>query len=157
MKRTVIWLCAILVVLVTGIGVIAAETRGWHGWRGHRFAGFGPAAYVVYKLDLNTSQRQAIKSIWQVERPTVARLVHELAAESRELNTARAEGKLDDATVQGIVSRQGATIAKLALEKERLVAKIYSSVLDPEQRKRADELQQRWQEKLDHIANRLEE
>ncbi len=92
MKRTVIWLCAILVVLVAGIGVIAAETRGWHGWRGHRFAGFGPAAYVVHKLDLNTSQREAIKSIWQVERPTVARLVHELAAESRELNTARAEG-----------------------------------------------------------------
>jgi hypothetical protein len=58
--------------------------------------------------------------------------------------------------VEEIAARQGASIAKLLIEKERLKSKIYASVLNPDQRTKADELQRRWDERLDRIANRLE-
>ena len=94
--------------------------------------------------------------MWQVERPTVARLLREVAAEVGEMDLATAQGNPDDAKVQEIAERQGRSIARLVIEKERLKSKIYTSVLNPAQRQKADELQRRWHERLDRIADRLE-
>lgn len=91
-----------------------------------------------------------------MERPTIASLVHELASENNEMSAATAKGNIDEGKLQAIASRQGDTIAKLLVEKERFEARVYTTVLNPEQRTRADELQSTWHSRLNHIADRIE-
>ena len=66
-----------------------------------------------------------------------------------------AQGTFDDSKVEAIAARQGATIAKLLVEKERLKSKVYTTVLNPEQRTKADELQKNWHSRLDHVAAKI--
>jgi Spy/CpxP family protein refolding chaperone len=106
-------------------------------------------------LNLSDAQKAQIKSMWEAERPTVASLVQEMAFEGKEMDSATAQGTLDDSKVQAIASRQGETIAKLLVEKERLKSKIYITVLNPEQRTKADELQKAWHSRLDRVAFRI--
>ncbi|QNI32721.1 Spy/CpxP family protein refolding chaperone [Alloacidobacterium dinghuense] len=155
MKRKVIWASIILALVVTGITIVRAETRGWHGWCGRGLRHPGPLGYVAHELDLSNTQISQIKSLWQAERPTISALVHEAAAEVREMDAATVEENQDVDKVQEIASRQGATIAKLLIEKEQLSSKIYTSVLTPVQRTQADELQKRWHLRLDKMADRL--
>jgi Spy/CpxP family protein refolding chaperone len=100
-------------------------------------------------------QKSQIKSIWDAERPTVASLVQELASEGKEMDAVTAQGSPDDSKVEAIAARQGATVAKLLVEKERLKSKIYTTVLNPEQRTKADQLQKTWHSRLDRVAARI--
>jgi Spy/CpxP family protein refolding chaperone len=86
--------------------------------------------------------------MWQMERPAMLSLLHEFAAESKEMDEATAKGNLDEGKVQEIATRQGTTVARFLVEKEHFRAKIYAAVLTPEQRTKADELQSRWHERL---------
>jgi Spy/CpxP family protein refolding chaperone len=106
-------------------------------------------------LNLSDGQKSQIKSMWQTERPTVASLVQELVSEGKEMDSVTAQGNLDDGKIQTIAARQGATIAKLLVEKERLKSKIYTGILTPKQRTKADELQKGWHSRLDRVAARL--
>jgi Spy/CpxP family protein refolding chaperone len=153
MKRIVIWSCVAVLVVVAGLAIARADVRGWHGCFSHGRAHFGPMGYVAHELKLNDAQREQIRSMWQTEKPAVFGLVHELAAEGKEMDQATAKGNLDEGKVQEIATRQGATVAKLLVEKEHFKSKIYATVLTPEQRSRADELQARWHDRLDHIGN----
>ena len=112
--------------------------------------------YVAHELNLSNEQKQQIRSMWQTERPTVSGLLQEFAAENKEMDQASAKGNLDESKVQEIATRQGATVAKLLVEKEHFKTKIYTTVLNPEQRTKADALQSRWHERLDHITQRME-
>ncbi len=150
-----IWAIAVL-TLVAVVAVASADGFGWRDWRGHRWGHFGPATYLTHQLHLSDAQKEQIKTIWQVERPTVGRLVRDVAEEVGEMNAATAQGKPDEGKVEEIAAREGASISKLLIEKERLKSKIYASVLDPGQRTKADELQRRWAGQLDRIADRLE-
>jgi Spy/CpxP family protein refolding chaperone len=157
MKRTIIWSCATVLVIVAAVAIARADARIWHGWCGRGWGGhFGPMGYVSRQLNLNDAQRQQIQAIWQTEKPAIAGLVHELAAESREMDAATAKGNLDEGKVQEIAARQGETIAKLLVEKEHFKSKIYATVLNPEQRTKADELQSRWHDRLDRMGDRLQ-
>jgi hypothetical protein len=93
--------------------------------------------------------------MWQAERPTIASLVQELTAESKEMDTTTAQGTPDESKVQAVAARQGETIAKFLVEKEHLKSRVYTDVLNPEQRIRADELQKTWHSRLDHVAARI--
>ena len=75
-------------------------------------------------------------------------LLHEFATESKEMDAATAKGNIDEGKVQEIAGRQGSTVARFLIEKEHFKAKIYSTVLNPEQRTKADELQSRWYDRL---------
>jgi hypothetical protein len=111
--------------------------------------------YPARELNPSDAQKVQIKSMWEAERPTVASLVQEMAFEGKEMASATAQGTLDDGKVQAIASLQGETIAKLLVEKERLKSKIYITVLNPEQRTKADELQKAWHSRLDRFASRI--
>jgi Spy/CpxP family protein refolding chaperone len=154
MKRVLIWSGAALILIVAGIAVARADGRSWHRWC-HGGWEVGPLGYVAHALNLNDAQKTQIKSIWQTERPTISSLVHEFAAASKEMDAATAQGSLDESKVQEIADRQGATVAKLLVERERLKSKIYSTVLTPDQRTKADELQTRWHSRVDQIADKL--
>jgi Spy/CpxP family protein refolding chaperone len=112
--------------------------------------------YVAHELNLRDAQRQQIRSLWQAERPAVSGLIQEFAAESREMDQATANGNFDEGRVQQIAAQQGATVSKLLVEKEHFTTKVYTSVLSPEQRTKADKLQSRWHERLDHIGGGME-
>ena len=94
--------------------------------------------------------------MWQAERPAVSGLLQEFSAEIEEMDRAGANGNSDESKVQEIATRQGATLLKLLLEKEHFKTKIYASVLDPEQRTKADKLQSQWHERLNHIGKGME-
>ena len=151
MKRFLIWSSATLLLVIAGIVIARADGMRRHGWCHH-----GPLGYIAHQLNLNDTQESQIKSILQTERPAFSSLIHEFTAESNEMDAANAQGNLDESKVQEIAARQGATVAKFLVEKERLKSKIYTTVLTPEQRPRADELQKRWQSRLDQIATRME-
>lgn len=156
MKRIVIWSCVAVLVVAAGVAIARADVRGWHGCFRHGRGHFGPMGYVAHELNLNDTQRKQIHSIWDSEKPAVSGLVHELAAESKEMDAATAQGSLDEGKVQEIASRQGATIAKLLVEKEHFKSKIYTTVLTPEQRKKADTLQSRWHDRMDRMSDKLQ-
>ena len=156
MKRVIVWSSVGFLLAAIGILVVRADGpmhRGWgpRGWGNHRALG-----YLAHELKLSDAQKSQVESMWKTERPTIASLVHELASENNEMDAATAKGNIDEVKLQAIASRQGDTIAKLLVEKERFEAKVYTAVLNPEQRMRADELQKTWHSRLDHIATRIE-
>jgi Spy/CpxP family protein refolding chaperone len=147
MKRWVMWLL-VAVVLFSSLLSIAVGVRSWRRW-GYGCGRFG---YIAHRLDLSRGQRQQIRSMWQAEKPAVFLLVHEFATENQEMQTATANGQVDDAKAQEIAARQGATVAKLLMEKVHFQSKIYTTVLNPEQRTKADALLSRQQHWLDRIG-----
>jgi len=158
MKRNVLWSVIALVIVIGTAGVLIARAdvrHGWcgHGWGHHGWAGPGPLGFISHELDLNDSQQKQIRSMWDTEKPTITSLVQEFAAESKEMDSATANGNFDESKVQEIAGRQGATVAKLLVEKEHFLAKVYTTVLTPEQRTKADELQARWHDRLSHIGH----
>ena len=154
MKRIAIWSCVALVVVATGVVIARADMRGRGGCFGHRWgAHFESMGYVAHELKLSGPQREQIRSVWLTEKPTITGFLHELASESKEMDAATANGNLDEGKVQKIAAQQGATIAKLLVEKEHFKSQIYMKVLNPEQRAKADKLQSRWYARLDHLGN----
>jgi Spy/CpxP family protein refolding chaperone len=145
-----------LLLVVAGIAVARAAGLGRHGWCSQRWGFHGPLGYFSRELNLSDAQKSQIKTMWQAERPVVATLVRGLASEAKEMNSATAHGNLDESKVQMIAARQGETIAKLLVEKEHFTSKIYSTVLNSEQRAKADELLKDRESRLDRFADRLE-
>lgn len=157
MARNVVWitLCAALLV-AAGITAAWTQTKPWPMAHGHFGFHRGPMGLVARELDLSGNQKSQIKTIWEGERPNISELVHELAAEQKELNALSFQnGTQDDAKLQDITARQGATLAKLLTEKERIRAKVYAQVLTPAQRTKADDLLKRMSSHLDRVADRI--
>jgi len=155
MKRIMIWSGVALLVVAAGIFVVRAHGSGRQGFGRGGWSHHGPLGYVAYELNLSDAQRSQVKSLWAAERPTVAPLIQELASENKEMDSATAQGSLDDSKVEPIAARQGATIAKLLVEKERFKSKVYTTVLNPEQRTKADELLKEWHSHLDYAAAKI--
>src|SRR5215469_4055182 len=144
MIRKMIWSSFGAVLITVGISAAWAQAQGWRGWHGPGWFHAGPWGYVAHELDLSHAQRSQIKTIWDGERPNIRILIHELAGEQKEMDATSLQGALDDGKIQDIATRQGATLAKLLVEKQQFATKIYSSVLTPAQRTKADEFRKSW-------------
>jgi Spy/CpxP family protein refolding chaperone len=150
MKQRLVWLGVVLVIV--GLGVVFARA---YSPMGHRWYRGGPLRHIARELDLSRTQKSQIKSIWQAEKPAVAALAGEFAGEDKEMDSVSMQGSFDEGKVQAIADRQGTTLAKFLVEKEKLKFKIYSTVLTPEQRAKADKLQEQWHSRLDKMSERL--
>ncbi len=150
--KTKVFLSVTVLVLLVGLVIANAEARGWHRGFGHRGWHHSPLGYVAKELDLSDPQRQQIQTIWEGERPALSKLAKQFADQNRDLSAATGEGL--GQRDRNIKDRepQGATLAQLILEKEHLKAKIYSDVLNQEQRDKADALLSRWQSHLDQLG-----
>ena len=144
---------AVVLVLMTGV-FLWANTRGRRGWCGHHWHP-GPVSYLAHSLKLNHAQKAQIRTLWQMEAPTISADLHELLTENKEMNAIAVRENPDQRRVKEIADREAATIAALLVEKERLQSKIFMTVLNPEQRTKADELQNKWESRLDRVADRL--
>lgn len=156
MKRIAAGATLAVALVLMAFVIVRADARERSGWRGHRWHHSGPGSYLAHELKLNDAQRSQIRTIWQGERPIISAHVHELLAENREMNALAVQENPDQGKVQEIANRQASTIAALLMEKEKMQAKIYSTVLDTAQRAKADEMQKRWESRLDRAAGRLE-
>lgn len=155
MKRIIIISALVLALFLTAFVVVRAETRGRQRWCGHRWHHLGPAAYLAHELKLSDAQEAQIGTLWQAERPVLAADVRELAAENKKMNAITSEDTPDHAEVQKIADLEANTIAKMLAEKARLQAQIYSTVLRPDQRVKADDLQKKLESGLDRLADHL--
>lgn len=156
MMRRNLWIGIGAVLIVAGIATAWTQTEQWHRGRGAFWFHRGPMGYVARALDLSDDQNSQIKSICENERPNIAVLVHELASEQREMDALTFQsGTPDQGKIEDVATRQGATVAKLFAEKEKVTGEIYSQVLNPQQRTKADDLQKHWNSRLDQIANRI--
>lgn len=95
------------------------------------------------------------ESSWEAQRPIFSAHVHEFLAESKEMNAMTVQRDPDQNEVKAIADREATTIAALLVEKGRLQSNIYSTVLNPQQRAKADELQKQWESRLDRLAHHL--
>ena len=152
MKRFLIYSSLTLLLIVVGLVVARADAPRWHRWHHPN-----PLGYVSHELNLTDAQKSQVKSMWQAERPNLSSLIREFSDEAKEMDAATTQGNIDETKVQEIAARQGATVAKMLVEKERFKTKVYTTVLTPEQRTNADELQQRWESRLDRIVSRFEQ
>lgn len=152
MKTKVVIVVTVL-ILLGGFVIARTETHRWHRGFGHRGWHHGPVGYVARELRLTDTQTQQIRAIWERERPAVSELAKQFADENRAMSAATAKGIVDDTEVSRIANLQGATLAQLILEKERLKAKIYAEVLSQEQRDRANVLLARWQSHIDQLGH----
>ena len=159
MMRRIAWTILGAALIVAGITAAWTETQPWLEGRGpfwihHGPMGYGPMGFVARQLNLNDTQKSQIKSIWEGERPNIAVLLHEFASEQREMDALPLQdGAPDDGRVQDIATREGATLRKLLTEKETITGRIYSQVLNPAQRAKADELRNRLSSRIDHAAD----
>ena len=153
MKRLSILAIAVALVVMTLVLArgYALERRSWpgHGWHP------GPLSFLARELKLSDGQRENTQAIWDMERPTIAARLRELITENKEMNAIFTEENPDMGKVQAIANRESATMAALLMEKEQLRAKVYRTVLTPEQRAKFDELSRKWESRLDHAADRF--
>jgi Spy/CpxP family protein refolding chaperone len=155
MKRITLWVAVAVVLVLTALVAVRAEARGRHGWCGQSWGHPGPVSYLAHELKLSDTQRAQIRTLWGAERPAISAQLHEFLAENKEMNAMTAQGNLDQNKIQEIADRESATIATLLVEKEQLQLKIYRTVLDTEQRAKTDELQRKWESRLDDAADRF--
>jgi Spy/CpxP family protein refolding chaperone len=155
MKRTLIWTLFGL-LLVAGAIAAQAEFRSGHGWCGRGWHQRGPLNHVEHELNLNKSQIVKIRAIVSADRPVMIELFKELLAGAHQLVDATADGGADEGKVQAIAVQEGNTIAKLLQEQVAIKSRIYATVLNENQRRSADQMQQRWLGKLDTAVSRLQ-
>lgn len=156
MMRKIVWTILGAALIAVGITAAWAQTKTWRGGHGPFWFHHGPMGYVAHELDLSDTQKSQIKTIWEGERPNISGLVREFASEQKEMDALPFQnGVRDEGRVQDITARQGATLAKLFAEKENLTGKIYSQVLNPGQRTKADELRKHLSSHLEHVADRI--
>lgn len=155
MKRITIVSIVTVAIVLTAVIFLRAETTGGRGWCGHGWHRSGPVSLLAHELKLDQDQQTKIRALWQAERPIVSQKVHELLAENKEMNAIAVQEKPDPGEVREIAAREATTIAALLVEKEQLQSKVYETVLNPEQRAKADELQKRLESRLDGAADRL--
>jgi len=156
MKRKALWITLVLVVVAVAATVAGAGFKRGHGWHRHGWHRGGPLAHVARELNMSKAQIAQTRAIALAERPTAVALLRELLAGAHQIADATVDGTFDEAKVRAIAATEGDTFAKLLVEKERLKSQIYAQVLNETQRKSADEMQQRWLGRLDHVASRMQ-
>jgi hypothetical protein len=156
MKRKALWAVIGLAVVALVITVARADFRRGHGWCGKGWHHGGPLGHVARELKLSDVQLSQVRSIWIEERPTVTALLKDLTSGAHQLADATTGGKFDEGKAQAIAAPEGNTFAKLLLEKERFKSRVYTTVLNEEQRQSADKLQQRWLDRMDHAVAGLD-
>jgi Spy/CpxP family protein refolding chaperone len=156
MMRRIVWTTLGAALIAVGITAAWAQTKTWRAGYSPFWLHHGPMSYIAHELDLSDTQKSQIKSIWEGERSNISELVREFAAEQKEIDALTfQDGAAGEGRMQDINARQGATLAKLLADKEKITGKIYSQVLNPAQRTKADELRKRWSSHLEHIADRI--
>jgi len=147
---------ALLVGIATA-AVVWAQTPGTWSGKGHSFGfrRFIALNHIGRQLNLTAQQKQQIKDIVKGRRDDIKALVDERFAARKALRQAIAGGN-DDA-IAAAVNQVSAVELKGARLRAQLRAKIFSDVLQPDQRSKADDLLARFEQRADKRRQRVEQ
>ena len=115
---------------------------------------FGHMGWIARKLDLTDAQKTQLQAAIQAERPNFEPLVKQLAANHQQMLVATRGGNFDEAQVRTLANQQAQTLADLMVIRERVIAKVYNTVLTADQKTKADALRQHM---LDRMTQRFQE
>ena len=144
---------AIVVALVLAAGAITAVCAARAGGHGNMMFG-RHMGWIARKLDLTDAQKTQIQSLIQAERPNFQPLVKQLAANHQQMLVATRGGNFDEAQVNILANQQAQTLAQLMVIRERVISKVYNTVLTPDQKTKADALRQHM---LDRMSEKFQE
>lgn len=154
MKRTYIVTVVVLGILLAGGGLFAARAFAVQRQFGLYGRPGGGLAMLAWQLNLSQAQRTQIKSIVKADRQEARPLIQQLASEESQMQAATQNGDFDQQKVTAIANEQSQSIAQLIVAKEKFFSQVYSQVLTPDQRTKADTLRQQWTE---HLNERLQQ
>jgi Spy/CpxP family protein refolding chaperone len=156
MKRKALWTVVGLVAIALALTVARADFGRGRGWCGNEWHHGGPLGNVAGELKLSDAQVSQIRSIGTEERPVMTSLLKDLTSGAHQLIDATTNGRFDEGRVQVLATSEGNTFAKLIVEKERFKSRVYTTVLNEEQRQLADKIQQRWMDRIDDAIARFD-
>lgn len=150
MKTRYLAIALALVVAAGGVTAVwaHAHTGGANGMFGHHMG------WIARKLDLSDAQKTQVQTIIQAERPNFTPLVKQLAANHQQMLVATRGGNYDEAQVRTLATQQAQTLAELMVIRERVISKVYATVLTADQKTKADGLRQHM---LDRMSQRFEQ
>jgi protein CpxP len=142
MKTKLIVVVSVMALLLCGAAMIASaqapggpEGPGFHGGHG----GFGPMGHMFRELDLTDAQKEQVKSLMQANQPNMKTVMQQMAENRKALLTATANGAYDAAKIQLLANQQAQLQAAMTVQHEALQHQVYTTVLTPEQRLKADQ------------------
>jgi Spy/CpxP family protein refolding chaperone len=140
LKWTAVIIVATACLVVAGL----AQTQQGRGPGMH-----GRFGFIARQLQLTDVQKAQIKSMWQADKPTLTPLMQQLATYRKQMLVATANGKFDNNTVTALANQQSQVMAKLMVEKQKLMAQAYNQVLTPDQRAKADQMRTNREQHID--------
>ena len=142
------------VVLVIAGAFVAVWTHSLHRRSAEHMLERG-MAIVAWRLHLTNAQREKIQSMMRADLSSAQPLLQELTSGQQQMLAATQNGSFDEAKVRSIAERQSQTIAQLIFIKERFLAEVYSNVLTPEQRTKADAMRQQSAHRINQTLQEL--
>jgi Spy/CpxP family protein refolding chaperone len=148
MKKVYIGIALAVVVAAGTLAAVRAHAHAGHGMFGHHLG------WIARKLDLTDAQKIQIQTMIQAERPNFEPLLKQLASNHQQMLAATHGGNFDEAQVRTLANQQAQTLADLIVVRERVITKVYNTVLTADQKTKADALRQQMS---DRMTKRLEE
>ncbi len=129
---------ALLALIVCGTAMLSyAQGPGGPGFDG---PGHGHGGYMMRELNLTDAQKAQVKTIMQAQRQSMKTVGQQMAQVRIALLQATANGAYDAAKIQTLAAQQAQLEAQMTVQHEALQHQIYTQVLTPEQRTKADQM-----------------
>jgi Spy/CpxP family protein refolding chaperone len=147
----------VLIVAVVSAGVVLAQAPGspFGKGRGFGFRRMIALSYMARQLNLTDQQKQQIRDIVKSHKDDIKALVDQGFAARKALRQAIASGNNDQ--VAGAVSQLSGVELNAAQLRAQIRAKIFSDVLQPDQRAKADQLSVQFEQKADRWRQRIDQ
>jgi periplasmic protein CpxP/Spy len=147
---------ALLALVLCGTALLSyaqdtaeAPAAGWHDHGQHHMG------WMAKELNLTDAQKEQVKGIMQSDRASMRPLMQQLAENRKALLAATANGAFDQAKVTAIANQQAQLMAQLTVQKESMHHQIYTQVLTPEQRTKADQMREKQMARIDQRLQKL--
>jgi len=141
---------ALLALALCGTAMLSyaqqKDAAGASGWGGH---GHGHMGFMARELNLTDAQKQQVKTIMQSDRASMHPLMQQLAENRKAMLAVTANGAFDQAKVQAIANQQSQAMAQLMVQKASIQHQIYTTVLTPDQRTKADQMREKQMARID--------
>ena len=147
---------ALLALVLCGTAMLSYaqqnDAEGASGWGGHRHGHMG---FMARELNLTDAQKQQVKTIMESDRASMHPLMQQLAENRKAMLAVTANGAFDQAKVQAIANQQSQAMAQLMVQKASIQHQIYTTVLTPDQRTKADQMREKQMARIDQRLQKL--
>jgi len=157
--RSKFWMVAVamLALILGGVAMLSyaqesatsTTQKAWHGRHGRHMA------YMARELNLTDAQKVQIKQIFQANKATGLPLMQQMAANKKAMLEATANGSFDQAKIQQLANQRAQLSSQLIVQKQAVRHQIYTQVLTPDQRAKAEELRAKQISRIDNRMQKL--